>query len=60
MTSTPYIREVQKASVIQIVALYCIFLSSLRGYERRVLLKNHKRKPYSMIGMIHILYRSHF
>jgi len=39
---TPNIGEVQKALVIQIVALYCIFLNSVREYKRGALLKNHK------------------
>jgi len=42
IVSTPNVREMQKAPVIHKAALCCIFLSSLRGYKRGVLLKNHK------------------
>ena len=42
------------------MALYCISLSFLRGYERGVLLKNHKERLYSTIGRMHVLYRSYF
>jgi len=40
-----YMGEVQKAPVIYIVALCCIFLSSLKGWYREALLKYHKGKP---------------
>jgi len=42
MASTSNVGEVQKASMIQMADLCCIFLSFLRGYERGALLKNHK------------------
>ena len=45
MVSTLKVEEVQKASMIQIAALHYIFLSFLREYERKVLLKNYKRNP---------------
>jgi len=60
MVSTLSVREVWKASVIYKATLHYIFLSSLREYKRKALLKDYKRKPYSAIGRIHIFYRSYF
>jgi len=45
IASILYVREVQKAPVIYIVALFGIFLSFLRGWYRGVLLKYYKKKP---------------
>ena len=51
--------DVQKALVIYKAALHCIFLSSLRGWERETFLKYYDRKPYSVMGRKHFLQSSY-
>jgi len=55
MASIPQVGDVQKAPVIYKAALHCIFLSSLRGWERETFLKYYDRKPYSTMGRKYFL-----
>jgi len=45
IASIYYVSEVQKAPVIHVVDFYYIFLSSLREWNRRALLKYHNKNP---------------
>lgn len=45
IASIPHVDEVWKALVIHMTVLYCIFLSSLRGWNNKTLLKYHKGNP---------------
>jgi len=45
IASIPHVGKVQEALVIYIAALCCIFLSSLKGWYRRALLKYYRGKP---------------
>jgi len=58
IASISYVNEVQKAPVIHVVAFYYIFLSSLREWNSRALLKYHNKNPWTAIDNIHILYSS--
>jgi len=58
MVSILQVGDIQKVLVIHKVALYCIFLSSLRGWNKGALLKYHNDRLYKMIRRTHVLYNS--
>ena len=60
IASMPSEGDVQKAPVIQRVALHCIFFSLLAFLTIGVPLKNQRLNPYIAIGRMQVLYSSHF
>jgi len=52
--------DVRKAPVIQRAAFHCIFFSLLMFLMIGASLKNQRLNLYSVMGKMHVLYRSHF
>jgi len=54
MASIFQVEDIQKAPVIHKAVLCCIFLSSLKGWDKETLLKYHNGRPYRTMGRTHV------